>query len=267
LDLQLKGKRAVVTGSSSGIGEATARLLASEGATVIVHGRDETKTASVAHSIKDAGGNAFVCVADLSLDEGAQKLIAFAQEAMGGVDILVNNAGIPEFTSWMDTTTEQWMAIYNNNVLSMVRMIQGLVPGMKTHGWGRVINIGSVVGTQPFSAKPHYCAARAAILNLTLSLAKEVAETGITVNTVSPGVVLTPPARKYFLKLAAERGWGSDWSDIERNVLKQRLYNQTGRLGRPEDVANLIAFLCSPLSDYINGANYRIDGGTTGTLN
>lgn len=267
MDLQLKGKRAIVTGSSSGIGEATARLLAQEGAVVIVHGRDLGKAENVGHSIKDAGGDAFICVADLATDEGAEKLVGFALEAMGGVDILVNNAGVPEFTSWSDTSMEQWAGIYNNNVLSMVRMIRGVVDGMKAQKWGRIINMGSVVGTQPFSAKPHYCAARAAVLNLTLSLAKEVAETGITVNTISPGVVLTPPAKKYFLKLAKERNWGQDWDVIERKVLEQRLYNQSGRLGRPEDVANLISFLCSPLSGYINGANYRIDGGTTGTLN
>ncbi len=267
MDLQLSGKRALVTGSSSGIGEATARSLAAEGVTVIVHGRDTCRAEAVGRSIKAAGGRVYVLTGDLSTDEGAEHVVASARANLGGVDILVNNAGMPEFTSWTETTPEQWQSIYNNNVLSMVRMIRGLVPGMKAQGWGRVIQIGSVVGWQPFSAKPHYCAARAAVLNLTLSLARELAETGITVNTVSPGIVLSPPAKRYFLELAAEHGWGEDWDVIERKVLEQRLYNQTGRLGRPQDVANLITFLCSPLADYANGANFRLDGGTSGTLN
>jgi len=267
MDLQLSGKTALVTGSTSGIGAATAMVLAAEGASVIVHGRNRERAARVVEDIEKTGGRATSALGDLSSDEGAALVAARALEDSAGVDILVNLAGVPEFTGWSDTTPERWQGLYNNNVVSMVRMIGHLLPQMRERGWGRIINVGSVVAAKPFAEKPHYCAARAAVVNLTLSLAQEVAESGITVNTVSPGIILTPPAERFFLAMARERGWGEDWPEIERRVLKERLYNQSGRLGRPEDVARLIAYLASPLAGYINGANYRIDGGTTGTVN
>ena len=267
MDLGLSGKRALVTGSSSGIGAATAILLAAEGARVIVHGRDKAKADAVAKTICSAGGEALAMTADLRDDKAAADLAAKSLLVYGGIDILINNAGLPEFTGWMDTEPDDWLNLYNNNVVSMVRMIKPLVPGMKQRGWGRIVQLSSVVAAQPFASKPHYSAGRASVLNMTVSLARELAETGITVNTVSPGVILTPPARKYFQELAVSRGWKEDWPSIEKHVLKERLYNLTGRLGKPEDVASLIAFLCSQQASYINGANYRIDGGTTMTVN
>lgn len=267
MDLELNDRKALITGSTSGIGAATARLLASEGAVVAIHGRDEARAEAVKEEIQQAGGRAVVCLGDLATDSGAGSVAESVIGQLGGVDILVNNAGLPEFTGWFDTDADMWARLYNNNVLSMVRMINLLVPTMRGRGWGRIIQIGSVVAWQPFASKPHYCAARAAVVNLTLSLARELAETGITVNTVSPGVILSPPARKFFLEMAEQKGWGTDWKSIEKSVLKERMYNQTGRLGREEDVAHLIAFLCSTGAGYINGANYRIDGGTTGTMN
>lgn len=267
MDVKLKGKRALVTGSSSGIGEATAKALAAEGAAVVVHGRNEERAERVAEEIRQAGGRALVAIGDLSTDSGAGAVASLAMSELGGVDILINNAGLPEFTTWTDTTSSQWEGIYNNNVVSMVRMIGILLPGMKQQRWGRIIQIGSVVGWQPFSVKPHYCAARAAVLNITVSLAREVAETGITVNTVSPGIILSPPARRYFLELAEKRGWEKSWPALERKILDERLYNPTGRLGQPEDVAQLIVFLASPLAGFINGSNYRIDGGASGSVN
>jgi NAD(P)-dependent dehydrogenase (short-subunit alcohol dehydrogenase family) len=267
MDLQLKGKRALVTGSSSGIGQATARVLAAEGVTVVVHGRDPEKAHNVTEQIGKAGGQALMVVGDLSTDAGAKKVAAYVLSELGSIDILINNAGVPEFTGWMDTTADQWAAIYNNNVISMVRMIRLFLPKMKEQRWGRIIQIGSVVAWQPFAAKPHYCAARAAVLNLTVSLSRELAETGVTANTVSPGVILTPPAQRYFVEMARQHGWEEDWKVIERKILEHRLYNPTGRLGTPEDVAHVIAFLASPRAGYINGSNYRIDGGATGNMN
>jgi len=267
MDLNLKGKRALITGSSSGIGAATAKALAAEGAAVVVHGRNQERAGHVAEEIGRAGGRAFVAIGDLSTDDGAKAVASVATAELDGIDILVNNAGLPEFTTWNDTSTAQWESIYNNNVVSMVRMIRLVLPGMRDQRWGRIIQLGSVVGWQPFSVKPHYCAARAAVLNLTVSLAREVAESGITVNTVSPGIILTPPAQRYFLEMAEERGWQKDWQFIEQKILKERLYNPSGRLGQPDDVAQLITFLASPLASFINGSNYRIDGGATGSVN
>ncbi len=267
MDLDLKGKRALITGSSSGIGEATAKTLAAEGAAVVVHGRNEQRAERVAEEIRRAGGRAFVALGDLSTDSGAKAVATLAMSELGAIDILVNNAGLPEFTTWTDTTSSQWEDIYNNNVVSMVRMIGMLLPSMKEQRWGRIIQIGSVVAWQPFSVKPHYCAARAAVLNITVSLAREVAESGITVNTVSPGIILSPPAQRYFLEIAEAREWEKTWPVIEKKILEERLYNPTGRLGQPADVAQLITFLASPLAGFINGSNYRVDGGASGSMN
>ncbi len=113
---------------------------------------------------------------------------------------------------------------------------------------------------------PDYAASKAALLNLTASLAKHLDRTGITVNTVSPGIVVTPGVREFYRLEARRRGWGEDWPTIEAGVLAEILDNPTGRLGRPEEVADLVAFVASPLADYINGANLRIDGGSTAVV-
>lgn len=114
---------------------------------------------------------------------------------------------------------------------------------------------------------PDYAATKDALVNLTVSLAKELAETGVTANTVSPGIVVTKGVERFYRQTAEERGWGSRWEEVERRVLAEILYNPTGRLGRAEDVANLVAYLASPLSGYVNGANYRVDGGSATSIN
>ena len=167
----------------------------------------------------------------------------------------------------MDATANNWAELYNINVLSVVRLVRLLVPTMKEIGWGRIIQIASGEATQPFAAMPDYAATKAAQVNLTVSLSQELANTGITVNTVSPGIVVTETVREFFRKTAEKQRWGSDWNEIEQHILKEFLPNTVGHLGKPKDVANIVAFLASPLSSYINGANYRIDGGSTTCIN
>src|ERR1044072_4742203 len=134
MDLQLKGKRALVTGSSSGLGEAIAKMLATEGATVIIHGRNIDRASSVAACIIKGGGKAEVAIGDLATDEGADAVAAVALKG-GAIDILVNNAGATSHKSWGEATTQDWGDMYNVNVISYVRMIQRIVPQMKTLGW------------------------------------------------------------------------------------------------------------------------------------
>ena len=138
---------------------------------------------------------------------------------------------------------------------------------MKESGWGRIIQISSGEATQPFRFMPDYAATKAAMVNMTVSLAKDLAESGVTVNTISPGIIVTPALEKFYRQMAATRGWGTEWKDIEKSVLREILYNPAGRLGRVEDVANLVAYLTSPLADYVNGANFRVDGGSTACIN
>lgn len=265
MDLKLKGKRALVTGSSSGLGEAIVRLLAAEGAAVIVHGRNEQRSAAISESIREGGGLAEYVTGDLSTDEGANK-VAETVLAGGSLDILVNNMGVYHPQPWMNATVQDWSDTYNSNVLSYVRMIHRLLPQMKTLGWGRIIQIGSSVAIQPMAVQPDYSASTAARHNLTVSLARELKGTGITSNTVSPGAMLVDTTKNMLLGMAEHYGWGKDWADIEKNAVAQFASNDVGRLGRPEEIAGAVAYLASPLADYISGTVVRVDGGLVQTL-
>jgi NAD(P)-dependent dehydrogenase (short-subunit alcohol dehydrogenase family) len=262
MDLKLKGKRALVTGSSAGLDEAIARLLAAEAAEVIVHGRNEERAAAVAKSINDTGGRAIYVLGDLSTDEGADA-VASAALAGGPVAILVNNAGAYTPRPWMQASVEDWRDSYNVNVLAYVRMIHRLLPAMKTLGWGRMVQIGSSGGIEPFALQPDYLAATAARHNLTVSLARELKGTSITSNTVAPGPMLVENTRNMLLNMAGQFGWGDNWNDIERNAVEQFVQNDVGRFGRPEEVAAAVAYLSSPMADYVSGALLRVDGGHT----
>jgi len=265
LDLQLKGRRAVVTGASAGIGEAIARRLAAEGAAVVVHGRDPGRVRQVADAIAADGGYAEGLAADLASPADCSRFITEALRE-DGVDILVNNAGAFVNRGWDEAAPQDWLDLYQVNVAAAVQCIQGFVPDMRAAGWGRVIQIGTGEAINPFPFMPDYAATKAALQNLTVSLAKHLDRSGITANTVSPGIVVTPGVEAFYRAEAARRGWGQDWQAIEASVLAEILNNPTGRLGTPEEVAALVAFVASPLAGYVNGANLRIDGGSTAVV-
>lgn len=270
MDLQLHDKRALVTGSSSGIGAGIARILASEGAHVVIHGRDSERAELVAADIRSHGGRAMVALGDLSFDEGAARVGEAVITELGGVDILINNAGGRTTIGnppWLDIGLGDWRATYEQNVGAAVRMVRVFASGMKERGWGRIIQIASAAATQTEPDLGEYQAAKAALVNVSSSLAKTLAHTGITVNTVSPGMVFTPAARGWMTSVANERGWGEDFAEIERRFTREVIPLSVARIGRPEDVGRLIAFLASPLAAYVTGANFRIDGGQCRSVN
>ena len=265
MDLQLTGRRALVTGSSSGIGAGIARTLAAEGARVVVHGRDAARTTAVAQSIK-----ASVALGDLSTEVGAAQVADTVMGVCGGIDILVNNAGgrvVSGNPAWLDTPFTDWVGGYEQNVGSAVRMVQRFVPGMKAQGFGRVIQIASVAATQPEVDIAEYQAAKAAMVNLTMSLARTLAHTGVTVNTVSPGGVMTPALEAWMRTLAGQRGWGDNLAEIEQRFTREMIPLCVPRVGRPEDIGRMVAFLASPLSGYVTGADFRVDGGQCRSVN
>ncbi|MFL6072069.1 MAG: SDR family NAD(P)-dependent oxidoreductase [Mycobacteriales bacterium] len=263
----MNGKRALVTGSTSGIGRAIAIALAAEGAAVLVHGRDTQRAKATADEIAATGGAASIVLADLTHDAGAG-LVVSAADDFGGIDILVNNAAATgSDQGWLAGGPAEWLDLYNTNVASAVRLIGALTPPMRTAGWGRVIQISSAAHPYPLPMRAAYSATKAALSNLTVSLSKELAGTGITANTISPGPTLTDGFRDLALTFARHHAMGDDTDAATRALIDGPLANPSGRLTRPEEIAALTTLVASPLSASINGANLRIDGGFTPTVN
>ena len=280
MDLHLKGKRALVTGSNSGIGEGIAHVLAGEGAVLVVHGRNEARCRGVADAIVAAGGEATFVTGDLADEAGCTRVADAVLDRLGGVDILVNNAGGRASShrtdgeggainpAWLDTPWSDWKWTFEQNVGAAVRLIQTLVPGMKERGFGRVVNIASAAATQVEPDLAEYQAVKAAMVNMSASLAKTLAGTGITVNTVTPGIIMSPAVKSSFTDIATKQGWDvGDWQEVERRFTSQIFVNSAGRFGDPADIGRMVALLVSPLSGYMTGANYRVDGGQIRSIN
>lgn len=264
MDLQLRGKRALVTGSSNGLGEAIAKRLAAEGAEVVVHGRNRARTAAVAKAISDDGGSASFAIGDLGTDDGADAVYAAAAQG-GQVDVLVNNVGAYDPSlGWTTLSAQQWADLYNVNVLSSVRMIERFLPGMRERAWGRVIQISSVTGALPAASQPHYSATNGARNSLTKSLARELKQSGVTSNAIAAGGILTPGIQPQVLELGRRSGWGQTWEEIEPRLVEALAPNDIGRIGRVTDYTGIVAFLASPLSGYITAATFAVDGGWYG---
>jgi len=221
----------------------------------------------VAEEIRKSGGNAKSVLGSLSKHEGADGIAQEALSAFGGLEILVNNAGaIGHYQTWDDTTEETWAEFYDGVVVVIFRMVKALLPHLRSLEWGRVVNIASAQGGQPFAMMPDYAAAKLAVLNLSKSLSKELDRTGVTVNTVSPGIIATDTIRQRLTEAARREGRSTRWEDVEDHTIRTELDNPTGRMARPEEVADLVAFLCSPRAGYVNGTNVRVDGGSNVTV-
>lgn len=255
----LAGRTAFVSGSSSGIGAAIAAHLAAEGAAVIVHGRDRTRAEKVAASIRAAGGTAHIAIGDLTDDTAAGAVIEAALGAVPAIDILINVAGGAGSEGWANSTADVFEESFQTNLASAVRLIGAFLPGMRARRWGRIVQIGSIAAQRPMPDQvPAYCAAKAGLAALTSSLAMTVAGEGVNVNAVSPGYIVTPLLRDYFL--AMPENAGRDWAEIEP-AIAEMVGIRLGRLGRPEEVAAMVGFLVGPGGDWITGSNFRIDGG------
>ena len=252
MDLSLSTKTALVTGSYRGTGQAIAHTLLAEGATVLVHGLN----ADQAHAAVDELGGGIPVSGDISTATGCETLVQTCESYP--VQILINNYGGADPSTWLDSDDQDWHRAYEKNVLSAQRITQALLPKMLTQPWGRIINLGTVGSTQPNSRMPAYYAAKGALATMTMSLAKEVAGSGIRVNLVSPGIILTAEVKEAYLKRGQAKGWGETWEEIEANVAADI---PTRRITRRSEVAALVAFLCSAQSNAIHGQNIRIDGG------
>jgi NAD(P)-dependent dehydrogenase (short-subunit alcohol dehydrogenase family) len=262
MDLKLQGRRALVTGSSSGIGEGVARMLAEEGCAVAVHGRNRARAEGVAADIGAAG----VAIGDLGTDDGAAAVHAAAVAALGGnVEILVNNAGGgatgSETRPPLDVSAAEWVENYQANTLSSVRMCLLAVPAMVAAGWGRVIQVSSAVAIQPNSLGVDYSGAKAALNNFTVSLAGSLRGAGVTVNTVTPGIILGEGLIRWGREKYGDPAMPIE--EITHRMAAEKVFDlpPAGRLGTAEDVAVVTCMLASPRSGFITGSNHRVDGG------
>jgi NAD(P)-dependent dehydrogenase (short-subunit alcohol dehydrogenase family) len=258
MDLQLKGKLALVTGSTVGIGFAIAEGLAREGATVIVNGRSEARAAKAVENIRekipDAKVDAFV--ADLSTSDGFEAL----QSVYPKVDILVNNLGIFNPQPFEEISDDEWRRFFEINVLSGVRLSRHYLPRMKQGGWGRIVFISSESALQIPVEMIHYGLTKTAQLAISRGLAESTIGTGVTVNSVLPGPTASEGVTDFVGKLASQSKQTA--SEFEKFFFeKVRPSSLLQRFETPEEVANLVVYICSPLASATNGAALRVDGG------
>jgi NAD(P)-dependent dehydrogenase (short-subunit alcohol dehydrogenase family) len=262
VDLQLKGKRALVTGSSSGIGVGIARMLIEEGCAVVIHGRNRERLEKVAAQLKPAG----MAVGALSTDEGAASVHEQARAALGGhIEILVNNAGGSESDSAsrpvLDIKISEWLSSFQGNTLAPVRLVLHAVPDMIAAKWGRVINISSATALQPNGLGPDYSSAKAALNNFTSSLAFSLHSTGVTANSIICGIVMTDGLISWGRQLYGNPGMTGH--EVGERMIENKIFERppSGRLGLIEDLGFIVCTLASPRSAFVTGSNYRVDGG------
>jgi NAD(P)-dependent dehydrogenase (short-subunit alcohol dehydrogenase family) len=259
VDFQLQGKRALVSGSTAGIGLAIARALAAEGATVIVNGRTEQRTADAVRAIRDSGSSDADLrgvAADLGTAEGCAKLVQREPE----IDILVNNLGIFEAKPFAEISDAEWLNFFEVNVLSGVRLSRAYLPGMLQRNWGRILFISSESGLQIPAEMVHYGTTKTAQLAVARGLAELTKGTAVTVNSILPGPTKSEGVTDFVKGLSAQQGKSPE--EVERDFFKHaRPTSLLQRFESPDEIAALTAFIASPRSSGVNGAALRVDGG------
>ncbi|MDY6851689.1 MAG: SDR family oxidoreductase [Thermodesulfobacteriota bacterium] len=257
MDLKLEGKVAFVGGASKGLGRATAAALADEGAKVVISARNRETLRATAGSIsRETGNEVMAAPADLSRPDQVRAAIKDVLDDFGRVDILVNNAGGPPVGAFMEFTDEAWEAAFRLNLMSAVTLAREVVPGMKDRRWGRIINLTSIAVKQPLGGLILSNSIRAGVHGWAKSLSNELAPLGITVNNILPGYTLTDRVRSLARTQAEKEG-----TKVDEMLARMEEVIPMKRLGKPEDVGGLVAFLASEQAGYITGASIQIDGG------
>ncbi len=256
MDLGLSDRACIVTGASRGIGKATARMLAEEGARLLLVGRHEDALGRLALDLRAATP----FVANVIEREAPARILDAALTHLGGLDVLVNNAGTSEIKPHDELTEDDWQLQWELNVMAPMRLMRTVAPVMAERGWGRIVNVSSSSGKRPSATNMAYSVTKAAELSLSRAFADQFASKGVLINAVAPGVVGSD--------LWMAPGGMADQAARARGISREEALEQTagrvplGRFAEPEEIANVIVFLCSERASNVTGASWSVDGGT-----
>ncbi|HTN61273.1 MAG TPA: SDR family oxidoreductase [Devosia sp.] len=261
MDLGLRDKVAIITGGTVGIGLAIAEGLAAEGVNLVLVGRDKTRADDAAARIASAHGIiATAIAADVATASGCEAVIAGTRKAFGGADILINNAGTGSNETIQQADDAKWQYYWDLHVMAAVRLARGVVPMMQQRGGGAVIHNASICAVQPLWYEPIYNTTKAALMMFSKTLANEVVGDNIRVNTVNPGLILTPDWVKTAKQIAGEDGYEAHLQGVADEAGGMK------RFGSPAELANFFVFLCSDKATYSTGSTYFVDGGWLKTV-
>ena len=263
MDLQLRNKTALVTGSTAGIGFAIASLLAQEGAAVLMNGRSQRRVDEGIERIRQKQRDVHVTgvAADLGTREGVEKLT----NAVPEIDILVNNLGIYEAKPFSEITDDEWLRVFEINVMSGVRLSRFYLPGMLKRNWGRIVFISSESALNIPVEMIHYGVTKTAQISLSRGLAETTGGTNVTVNSVLAGPTLSEGIEGFLQQMV--KAQGSSTADVEKEIFRSvRPSSLLKRFASPEEVATIVAYVCSPLASATNGAALRADGGVVRSI-
>ncbi|MBG0739663.1 SDR family oxidoreductase [Paeniglutamicibacter antarcticus] len=266
MDLEIEGRKALISGADSGIGWHTARLLLSEGATVVITDLDQQKLDTAAQKLEAKPGRLHAFAADITSVESLAALHANVAKAVGDIDILVQSAGITGAQGlFHEISDEGWTNTILVDLIGPVRLVREFLPDLRTGGWGRLVLMTSEDAVQPYDDELPYCAAKAGVLAFAKGLSQTYALEGLLVNTVSPAFIHTPMTDAMMQKRADELGV-SVKEAIESFLTEKRPNMELRRRGEPDEVAGVIGFLCSERASFVNGSNYRVDAGSVATI-
>ncbi len=257
MDLHIKDRIALVCGSSSGLGLAIATRLAREGCRVALNGRDQTRLDNAANRVeRETGTRPGTFVADVSHGEAVTTLVQAVSDAVGPIDILLANAGGPPARTFDEADAETWQRAIELNLLSTINLCRAVVSGMRERRWGRIVCLTSVAAKQPIAGLLLSSTSRAGLLGFVKGVSNEIATDGVTINTICPGYMRTERVAELFDVMAQKGGISVD--EVERNLVAQI---PAGRIGDPEELAAMVAFMVSDHAGYLTGATIQVDGG------
>jgi NAD(P)-dependent dehydrogenase (short-subunit alcohol dehydrogenase family) len=266
MDLGIRGRKALVTGADSGIGFATARLLLDEGATVFVTDLHAEKLAAAVERLSAPDGQLHAFAADITRPDELAALAGRVRDAVGDIEILVQSAGVTGATGLFHEIDDAgWTGTIETDLLGPVRLVRTFLPSLRKHGWGRIVFVASEDAVQTYPEEIPYCAAKAGILALSKGLSKTYAREGILVNAVSPAFIATPMTDAMMDQRAKEQGTSREEA-IQSFLEEKRPNIELQRRGEADEVASVIAFLCSERASFVNGSNYRVDAGSVATI-